>query len=136
MLVDVCLLVSHKCSLSILSFSVSISIGILIYNILITFLNCLHFIIYDIRLWGVNLDPRLNLIYFWKRFSGLYIFNCESSSSTIYNVCLFVCLSVCHKSWNSSVNSSPSQTEHSLRLTDQSEDSIRSAVSAEISFSI
>ena len=74
MLVDVCLLVSHKCSLSILSFSVSISIGILIYNILITFLNCLHFFIYDIKLWGVNLDPRLNLIYFWKRFSGLYIF--------------------------------------------------------------
>ena len=68
------------------------------------------------------------------------VFNCESSSSTIYNVCLsvclFVCLSVCHKSWNSSVNISQSQSEHSLRLTDQSEDSIRSAVSAEISFSI
>ena len=47
-----------------------------------------------------------------------------------------VCLFVCHKSWNSSVNSSPSQSEQSLRLTDQSEDSIRSAVSAEISFSI
>ena len=47
-----------------------------------------------------------------------------------------VCLSVCHKSWNSSVNISQSQSEHSLRLTDQSEDSIRSAVSAEISFSI
>ena len=44
--------------------------------------------------------------------------------------------SVRHKSWNSSVNSSPSQSKHSLRLTDQSEDSIRSAVSAEISFSI
>ena len=58
------------------------------------------------------------------------IFNCESSSSTIYQI-HFVCVSVCLHFWNSSVKGSLSQSEHSLRLTNQSEDSILSAVSAD-----
>ena len=46
------------------------------------------------------------------------------------SVCLFVCL--CHF-WNSSVLSSPSQSDYSSRLTDQSEDSISSAVQFRLS---
>ena len=41
---------------------------------------------------------------------------------------LFVCVSVCLHFWNSSVKGSPSQSEYSLRLTNQSEHSIISAV--------
>ena len=51
----------------------------------------------------------------------------------IRSICVFVCL--CH-SWNSSFKRFTSQSEHSLRLTNQSEDSILSAVSADISCSI
>ena len=57
----------------------------------------------------------------------------QSIRSICLSVCLFVCL--CH-SWNSSFKRFTSQSEHSLRLTNQSEDSILSAVSADISCSI
>ena len=45
---------------------------------------------------------------------------------------IWVGFSVCLHFWNSILISSPSQSEHCLRLTNQSEDSIWSAVSAEI----
>ena len=54
------------------------------------------------------------------------LFNCESSSSTIYDVCLSVCLSVTKVEIH--LQRVSSKSEQSLGLTDQSEDSIRSAV--------
>ena len=61
----------------------------------------------------------------------LLVFNCESKQFNNLSDQL-----VCLHSWNSSVKGSPSQSEHSLILTNQSEDSILSAVSADISCSI
>ena len=57
------------------------------------------------------------------------------SSSTIYQINLFVCLSVSTFEILL-LKGSSSQSEHSLKLTNQSEDSILSAVSADISCSI
>ena len=51
--------------------------------------------------WHQNYDSDQKIII------GTKIFNCESSSSTIYQINLFVCLSVCVQSWNLSFEGSP-----------------------------
>ena len=64
-----------------------------------------------------------------------HVFNCESKQFNNLSD-QFVCLSVCATFEILLLKGSSSQSEHSLRLTNQSEDSILSAVSADISCSI
>ena len=65
----------------------------------------------------------------------LTLFNCESKQFNKLSDQL-VCLSVCLHFWNSSFKRFSSQSEHRLRLTIQSDDSILSAESSDISCSI